>query len=380
MKMKKKILKALLIVLLSVFFSVSAGAVDSEEVRLPEDYYGVLETLPEELSDALPEGFFGNDGEDIEKAIFEVSSPKYVFSYIGSLLSLGVGDAVSIAATLCGILVISAVFSALRSSIGSPALSKAIEFSSSCAIFAAIIGIQHSRISLVSEFFERVNSLMLGMIPVAGTVWAMGGNISTASVGSAGLYSFLTISEFFCARTLMPITSLCIAFALCRSLSPELDLQGFSSAIKKTYTFSLGFIMTLMLALLSAQSSLSAAADSTAARAAKMVTSSMIPIVGGSVSETLRTVASSVQYIKSVVGVSGIVFLLMLLLPTLISLLLTRLAFLFSGSVADLLGCERESRLIGELGSIYGCMIAVVSMCSVMFILGLNIFIKTAVV
>ena len=377
--MRKKILKGLLIVVFSVVFSVSVGATENEKVGLPKEYYTVIEELPEELSEELPEGFFGSNAEDIEKAVLEVSDPKYILLYISSLLSFGIGDAVSISATLCGILVISAVFSAIKSSIGSPALSKAVEFSSSCAIFAAIIGIQHSRLALVSDFFERVNSLMLGMIPVAGSVWAMGGNLSTASVGSAGLYSFLAISEFLCARTLMPISSLCIAFALCRALSPELNLQGFSSAIKKTYTFGLGFIMTVMLALLSAQTSLTAAADSTAARAAKMVTSSMIPIVGGSVSETLRTVASSVQYIKSVVGVSGIVFLLMLLLPTLISLLLARLAFLFAGSVADLLGCERESRLIGELGSVYACMIAVVSMCSVMFILALNIFIKTAV-
>lgn len=378
--MKKNILKALLIILLSVIFSVGVSAVENGSVSIPREYYEAVEELPDEVTEQLPEGFFGSEGEDIGEAILEVSSPKYIFSYIGSLLSLGIGDAVSIAATLCGILVISAIFSALKNSIGSPALSKAIEFCSSCAIFSAIIGIQRSRIALVSDFFERVNSLMLGMIPVAGTVWAMGGNISTASVGSAGLYSFLAVSELFCAKTLMPVTSICIAFALCRSLSPELDLGGFSSGIKKTYTFVLGFIMTVMVALLSAQTALSAAADGTAARAAKMVTSSMIPIVGGSVSETLRTVASSVQYIKTVVGVSGIIFLLMLLLPTLISLLLARLAFLFSGSVADLLGCERESRLIGELGSVYGCMIAVVSMCSVMFILALNIFIKTAVV
>ena len=45
-------------------------------------------------------------------------------------------------------------------------------------------------------------------------------------------------------------------------------------------------------------------------------------------------------------------------------------------SVASLLGCERESRLIGEIGSVSGMLIAAVSMCSVMFILAFNIFIR----
>ena len=137
--------------------------------------------------------------------------------------------------------------------------------------------------------------------------------------------------------------------------------------------------MTLLVMLLSVQTTLSAAADGTAARAAKMVASSVIPIVGGSVSETLRTVASGVQYIKSVVGVGAIALIIILLLPTLVSLVLTRLAFIISGCVADMLGCESESRLLGELGGVWGCMIAVVSMTAVMFILALSIFIKSAV-
>ena len=64
---------------------------------------------------------------------------------------------------------------------------------------------------------------------------------------------------------------------------------------------------------------------------------------------------------------------------TLLSLLMTRLAFLLAGGLSELLGCESEGRLLGELGTVYGFMIAVVSMSSVMFILALSIFVKTTV-
>ena len=49
------------------------------------------------------------------------------------------------------------------------------------------------------------------------------------------------------------------------------------------------------------------------------------------------------------------------------------------GALAGVLGCEDEVRLLTDIGGIYNCMIAVVSMCSVMFIFAINIFIKTAV-
>ena len=104
---------------------------------------------------------------------------------------------------------------------------------------------------------------------------------------------------------MIPVCGILTALALCNSLSPEVGLRSLGNAIRKVYTFFLGLVMTLLLALLSSQNTLCAAADSTGARTAKLVSSTIIPTVGGSVGETLRTVASGVQYLKSVVGISS---------------------------------------------------------------------------
>ncbi len=364
---------------LCVFFSMEAFCADSEAVdSLPEEYYGMLENLPPDTADKLPEGVYSQNTEVIGDALMEMTSFDYVFPFIGELIGDGMGDVAALVARLCGIILLSAVFEAMRKSL-SDAVAGAVGFCTSCATFAAVIDLLYGQIRMVSDFFDRLNSLILGMIPVTGAVYAMGGNVSTGVASSGGLYAFLAVSEGICAKTIVPVSCICVALALCRGVAPHINLQGMASGIKKCYTFVLGMIMTILLALLATQTSLTAAADSTTARAAKMVTSSMIPVVGGSVAETLRTVASGVQYMKSVVGVSGIVFILMLLLPTLISLLLTRLAFIISGSIAELLGCEGESRLIRELDGVWSCMIAVVAMSSVMFIFAMSIFIRTTV-
>lgn len=220
---------------------------------------------------------------------------------------------------------------------------------------------------------------MSALIPMAGTVWAMGGNVTTASAGTATLSLMLTAFETVCGKTVMPLSYFCMALALCHTLASDTGLGGLARAVKRVYTFSLGLMMTVLLASLGSQTALTAAADSTAARTAKAVSSAVIPVVGGSVGETLRTVASGVQYLKSVLGIGGILLIFFLLLPTLLSLLITRLVFLLASGVAELLGCESDGRLLSELGSIYGCLTAVVSMTSVMFILALSIFVKTVV-
>ena len=274
---------------------------------------------------------------------------------------------------------LSAIFSAFKGSVASESISRAVSFCSSCAIFGCVMSFQTEHFLRIDEFFERLSFIMNGMIPVASVVYAMGGNLTTASTSSGTLYIFLAFCEQICRTSVLPVAAVCTAFSLCGSFSPNINLHGLSSAVKKCYTFVLLLAMTVLIAVLSGQSVLSTAADTVSARAAKLVATNIIPIVGGSVGDTLRTVASSIGYLKSVCGIGGIILIILLVLPTLVTLLMTRASFIFAVAVADLVGCENESKLLGELGSVYGILIAVVSMCSVMFVLALAVFIRATV-
>jgi hypothetical protein len=151
------------------------------------------------------------------------------------------------------------------------------------------------------------------------------------------------------------------------------------AAIRKIYNFFLCIVMTILLSSLAAQTAISAAADGTAARTARLVSGSVIPVLGGSVGETLRTVASGVSYLKNIFGVGGILMIFALLLPVGMSVLLSRVVFLICGGLADMLGCANEARLLDGLGEVYGTMLAVVSSVSVMFVLALCIFMQSVV-
>ena len=322
---------------------------------------------------------FSQSVDEQGRAISEMTSPKYAFELFGELICAEMGVSARLFATVTGILIISSALNAMRESFSSQALGTAMRFCMTGAVASALIGVQFSQLEGVNEYFERISALMGAMIPVGSAVLAMGGNVSTAATSSATLSVFLGVCETLCAKTVVPVVCISTALALCNTLNSELGLRGFASAIRKTYTFILGTVMTLLIASLSSQTVLSAASDSAGVRAARLVSSTAIPIVGGSVGDTLRTVASGVSYLKTVVGVGGIVFVIILVLPILISLILTRVVFLLTSGVADMLGCETEGKLLSELGSVWGTMIAVVAMCSVMFILALVVFVRIAV-
>ena len=369
---------ALLTVLLMMAFPVSARAVGAYG-EMPEGYDAMIESLPEELRDRLPDGVDAEDAEAVGEAVRTMTDGAFLLEWVSDWMGVELGQALRLFAKLLGLLLLAALLGRLCGSLGSEALVGAVRFCGTTAIFSAIVYVQLEHLRGAQVYFERIGSLMGSMIPVAGAVWAMGGNVTTASAGTAGLYGFLSVCEGLCAETVIPVCCICTVLALWNTLSPEMGLRGLSASIKRIYTFSLGLIMTLLVASLGSQTTLTAAADSVTARTAKMVSATVIPTVGGSVGETLRTVGAGVQYLKGVVGIGGVGLLLLLTLPTFLSLLMTRLVFLLCGGIAEMLGCDAESRLLGELGSAYGCVIAVVSMTSVMFILGLVIFVKSVV-
>ena len=372
MKRIGKIFFALVSFMLLLTCPVSAA--DIEE--LPSEFVELIDGLPSEIEEYLPSDIYSTDAEDVSDAVGSMSDIGYVSALIAKVLGIELKKKLSFFATLTGMLLLVAIFRTFKSGLAKGALSGAVGYCSTAFIFALVISSLAHDLEAVKGFFERISALMLGVIPTVSVVYAMGGNVTTAAASSGTLYVVLSFCETVLARTVIPITAMLMAFSLCGALSPGIKLSSLCSALKKCYTFFLTFVMSVLLFVLSSQTLLSASADSITARAAKLMASSAIPIVGGSVGETLRTVGATVSYIKSVTGLGSIFFIFILVLPIVISLLITRLFLILLTSMAEMLGCEAEARVLADVGGIYGTLIAVVSAVSVSFILALGVFLR----
>ena len=375
--MKKKRTVFLLSLLFAILLSCSVSAEESSV--LPSEFSELVESLPDEIRDKLPGEIYSDDADKIAKAVGEMSNFEYIASLIGEVIGLEIGKKLSLFAILMGVVLLVSIFNSFKSGLIDGALSKAVGFCSSAVIFSLMTTNILSDLGAVKGFFERISVLITGVIPVVGVVYAMGGNVTTAAASSGTLYLFLSFCETVLARTVIPVSAMLTAFSLCSAFSQNIRLSALSSALRKCYTVFLTLVMSVLLFVLSSQTLLSTSADSISARAAKLMASSAIPIVGGSVGETFRTVGATVSYIKSVTGLGGIFFVFILVLPIIVSLLITRLFLILSSSAAEMLGCDSEGKILSEIGGIYGTLIAVVSAVAVSFILALGVFVRCAV-
>ena len=185
----------------------------------------------------------------------------------------------------------------------------------------------------------------------------------------------INLIELGTTALVIPSVSVCMALTLSDALrAGKSSFAGVVSAIKRTLTFIFGHCSTLLMASLSAQSVLAAAGDSAGARAVKFLAGNMIPVVGGTVGETLRTLAASVKLLRGSVGVAGIIAVALLLLPMLIELFLTRLVFNSAAAIGEIIGCKTEAGLYREIASLYGYIIAAAAMASLLCIFSLTLF------
>ena len=377
--MKRKILcSVIFIFVLFALLSIPSLAEEALAEISDEEWESFKEALPSEATKYFSDDAF--DGQDLfASGLEELLTPKGIITVVLELFGVEAVEIARLFFLLIAVLVVSGVLSAVASRYESAALRSTLKLCSLGTLFCSTGYIFYSHFERLEEFFSRIIALGNGMIPITASIWAMGGNVSTASAGSATLYCILNVVQRLWAASAVPICTLLVLLGFCDVSCTELKTGRIVATVKGIYGFFLGLSMTVLLSSLAAQTTLTAAADGVAARTGRLVSSTVIPIVGGNLGEALRTVASSVRYLKGVFGVGGIAAVALLTLPMVISLLMTRAVFSVCATFADVIGCSEESRLLSSFSSAYGCALAVVAGVGMTFVLALCIFIKTAI-
>ena len=377
--MKKGAKRCVFFLISLLFFTLPIAAQASvDDTRPEEEYQAFLQSIPPEVAELLPESFFRAPLGEGEEPLKEAGGIQTVFSVLGKLTGLAVRENLSLLAQICGLLLLAAVLRALVSD-KEGGVGRAFGFFSTLTLTVLLLSLQGDRFSRFAAFFDTVKGLCISFLPLMGTLYAMGGNVRVAAVNHSVLSAFLSVLETLCAGTVLPIAGICLAFAMMDALTGRSQLRGLAAFVKRTYTVMISFLMTLLCFVLGTQSTLGKVGDTLAIRTARFAAGSFLPLVGGSVSESLRTAAASVSYLRGVAGSGAILVLFFAFLPLFLSILLTRITFLLGGCVAGLLSCEAEGKLLSELASVYGYFLGILAVIFIMLLFSLTLFARCAV-
>lgn len=192
-----------------------------------------------------------------------------------------------------------------------------------------------SLLSAGAAAIRMSSKFMLVFLPIlAGIIAASNNPLLALNYNSLTLYFAEAVSSF-ATNFLLPLEGMFFALICISAVSDTMKIKNIAGLIKNAVTKALSLLATIFVAVLSIKGILSNIADTVAVKGAKLLVSSIVPVIGGSMSEAYGAVVNSLLLLKSSVGIFGIAAIAAVNLPVIIELWLWSVSMLFSAVIAD---------------------------------------------
>ena len=216
---------------------------------------------------------------------------------------------------------------------------------------------------------------MLTYVPAFSAITASSGNVTAAASYNAVLLYVSQAVTAVLTFIIKPMLACILVLACVQAINP--NMLNITSTLKKTVTTVLGIIMTVFVSVIGMQTAVGAGSTSTALRVGKYLVSSFVPVVGVSLSESYKTVMSSINVIKSSIGAFGIVITVVILAVPIINLFAYKLGFTFCEWLCKLSGASQQALLMKGIADAYSMYVTALLTYALMFIVSTGIIIFT---
>jgi len=219
----------------------------------------------------------------------------------------------------------------------------------------------HSLTQKVIDALYNANTFLTSFIPAySAAVMSAGQPMTASAYTSAAMLSSQVISLSWTKMlSLLFCIYLCLSVASC--LCREKYFINAVISSKKLIMSILILIVIVFNGILSVQTFVSKPADTVALKAGKLIVSSAIPVVGSAVSDAFTTIYGSMSLAKNAVGVFGILGIILIFLPTLLSCLVFKFGIWCCKFISQMFDAVSISYSIEGIGCVLDLCIAVIA-------------------
>lgn len=325
----KKISGVLLAIALLFVFSVYTAAIDT-------DFDNLEESISDELFSAIDKDVLSVLQElGIDKnSLFDISnvSLKNISAFFGSTLKEKAQGCLSdIFTLLCVILLSGGVASLFAGSRNESFISNM----SVVLLMLLSIDIVAETVSATVSVLKLSGSFMLSFVPIYTLIISLSGNAAAALTYNSLIMAFGEVLSSVIAYILPDLSGLLLCLIISFSLNESINISRLINFVNKTVSVFLGLFAGAFTGFLSLKNILSASLDSVSVKSVRFLISSLIPVIGSSISEAYSSLLGSINLIKGSVAFVGIIVILIINLPVLAEALIYYLSFTALSYLSD---------------------------------------------
>ena len=232
---------------------------------------------------------------------------------------------------------------------------------------------------IIDSVVEAINNLvgfMNSLIPLLVTLMVYTGSIATSGLLEPILLFVIGFVGNMMISLVIPIVSIIVALVIVSKISDRVQIGKLAGFMKSSVVWFLGIILTVFVGVLSLEGTLTSSVDGITAKTAKAAVSSIIPVVGKILGDSVDSILGCGLVLKNALGVFGVIIIIGICIIPIIKLAILSIMYSISSAIIEPLADEKIVKLLDEFSGVFKLLLAILCSVSVLLIVGVTLVVK----
>jgi stage III sporulation protein AE len=299
-----------------------------------------------------------------------------LFGMIVDLLGVELKSGISSMIAILIVIVIHSILKAVIENLGNESVARIAYFVQYLIIVSLVVSNFTDLILVVKNAISEIINFMMLLIPILTALMLTTGAIVSTTVTESVLLVLINVIGRIIGNLIIPLLLAGTSLAIVNSVSDKVQVSRLAKFINSLAVWILGVVLTVFVAVLLIEGTLSTSVDGLTAKTAKTAISTFIPVVGKIMGDTVDTVIGCANLLKNAVGIIGVLILFGIVAIPIIKVAIMWALIRLLASLCEVIADEKIVRLFDIMSESYKVLFGILISVSIMFIVGVTLVLR----
>lgn len=376
--MNKKVWHIIIVFILAILVSSKTYAIDltTQMINEQQENFGISDFIDETQKYTKDFSQDINVSEMINSAITGKIDNS---TLLKKLLNIFGKEIVSSIKTLVGVLVIVLIHSILKTVADNLETSSVSQIIYYVQYILIVTMIMSNFSNIIQNIINTINNLvgfMNTLMPILVTLMVYTGSITTGGLLEPIILFIIQFIGNVIVSLVVPAISIITVLAIVSKISDRVQIGKITKFLKSTIVWFLGIVLTVFVGVISLEGTLTSSVDGITAKTAKAAVSSLIPVVGKILGDSVDSVLGCGLVLKNALGVVGVIIIIGICATPIIKLSILTIMYSISSAIIEPLADEKIVKLLEEFSGISKLLLGILCSVAVLLIVGVTLVVK----
>lgn len=339
-------------------------------------FLGICHSVFAESIEIDGEEFYNNTAQEIATGELVLSPVNIINTIKNSIL----GEILNVKSMLKSIVLVAVAAGLLRilseafamGEVGETAFFACFAMMSGTAIsvFSETVGYGTEVVHGICDFITKFEPVFVGLL-------MSGGAITQAAAFQPVLTASVYILGLLVDKCILPITYFSAVLGIVNNIGGRVEIGTLNKLLNQTAKWLLTGVLTLFSAVLTLYGFGTSAMNAVAAKGIKFAVGSLVPVVGGLLSDTVDTVISGTNLLKNAVGVAGMITVITMAAVPVIKIWIMMMLLKVAAAVCEPFSDKRITGVLLSVAEAVSAIFQMVITAGMLFIISIGIILAS---